>query len=165
MRATYNYARMRKALREIKLKIFSWSPAPSHGWHLIWRLIRLNYVILLVVIILNIISVVLSFSPAFFLRKFVQYLEVDVNRENSEWGWVYVVGLSVTNVLYFLRKSFSKKNYMQILIDDHSYRTTLDDGEHDCSNSTFNPTKLSVICEDSCPKGCCLFCPAALIKR
>jgi hypothetical protein len=26
MRATYNYARMKKALREIKLKILSWRP-------------------------------------------------------------------------------------------------------------------------------------------
>ena len=109
MRATYNYARMRKALRKIKLKIFSWSPAPSTGWHLTWRLIRLNYVILLVVLSLVAISAALSFAPALFLRKFVQYLEVDRNREDKKWGWVYVVGLFVTNVLVFLRKSFLKK--------------------------------------------------------
>ena len=104
MRATYNYPRTRKALREIKLKIFSWSPAPGTGWHLIWRLIRLNYVILLVVLSLVAISAALSFAPVFFMRKLVQYLEVDRNRENKEWGWVYVVGLFVTNVLVFLRK-------------------------------------------------------------
>ena len=109
MRATYNYVRMRKALRKIKLKIFSWSPAPSTGWHLTWRLIRLNYVILLVVLGLVAISAALSFAPALFLRKFVQYLEVDRNREDKKWGWVYVVGLFVTNVLVFLRKSFLKK--------------------------------------------------------
>jgi hypothetical protein len=106
MRATYNYARMSKALRDIKLKIFSWSPAPGTGWHLIWRLIRLNYVILLVVLTLVAISAALSFAPAFFLRKLVQYLEVDRNRENKEWGWVCLVGLFVTNVLVVLRKSF-----------------------------------------------------------
>ena len=110
MRATYNYARMRKALREINLKIFSWNPAPGNGWHLIWRLIRLNYVILLVVLSLVAIYAALSFAPAFFLRKFVQYLEVDRNRENKEWGWVYVVGLFITNVIVFLRKSFYKRN-------------------------------------------------------
>ena len=109
MRATYNYARMRKALRKIKLKIFSWSPAPGTGWNLIWRLICLNYVILLVVLSLVALSAALSFAPAFFMRKFVQYLEVDRNRENKEWGWVYVVGLFVTNVLLFLGKYFSKK--------------------------------------------------------
>ena len=130
MRATYNYACMRKALREIKLDIFSWSPAPGNGWQLIWRLIRLNYLILLVVLNLVAISVVLSFSPTFFLRKFVQYLEVDGGRENKEWGWVYLVGLFVTNVLYFLRKYFFKK-FMQILINDNSYPATLVDSNHE----------------------------------
>ena len=109
MRATYNHARMRKALREIKLKIFSWSPTLGTGWHLIWRLIRLNYEILLVVMTLTAISAVLFYAPALFLRKFVQYLEVDPNRENKEWGRVYVVGLFLTNVLFFLRKSSSKE--------------------------------------------------------
>ena len=106
MRATYNYARMRDALRKIKLKIFSWSPALGTGWHLSWRLIRLNYVILIVVMILTAISAVLFYTPALFLRKFVQYLEVDRNRENKGWGLVYVVGLFVMDVLVYLRKSF-----------------------------------------------------------
>ena len=137
MRATYNYARMRKALREIKLKIFSWSPALGTGWHLIWRLIRLNFVILLMVFILAAISAVLFYTPALFLRKFVQYLEVDRNRENKGWGWVYVVGLFATNVLVFLSKFFFKKrSSMQILIDDNSYRATLVAVDHDRSSPT-----------------------------
>jgi hypothetical protein len=109
MRATYNYARMKKALREIKLKIFSWSPEPGTGWHLIWRMIYLNYVVLIVVLSLAAISAVLFYAPAIFLRKLVQYLELDPNRENKGWGWVYVAGLFFTNVLSFLRKSFFKK--------------------------------------------------------
>ena len=122
MRATYNYTRMKKALREIKLKIFSWSPEPGTGWHLIWCMIRLNYVVLLVVLGLAAISAVLFYTPAFFLRKLVQYLEVDRNRENKGWGWVYVLGLFVTNVLVFLRKSsfLKRKTSTQVLIDDHS---------------------------------------------
>jgi hypothetical protein len=106
MRATYNYSRMKKALREIKLKIFSWSPEPGIGWHLIWRMMRLNYVVLLVVLSLAAISAVLFYTPALFLRKFVEYLEVDRTRENKGWGWVYVVGLFVANVLVALRKFF-----------------------------------------------------------
>jgi hypothetical protein len=105
MRATYNHARMSKALREIKLKIFSWSPTLGTGWHLIWRLIRLNYEILLVVMTLTAISAVLFYAPALFLRKFVQYLEIDPNRENKGWGWIYVLGLFVTDVLVCLGKS------------------------------------------------------------
>ena len=137
MRATYNYTRMKKALREIKLKIFSWSPAPGTGWHLIWRMIRLNYVVLLVVFSLAAISAVLFYTPALFLRKFVQYLEVDPNRENKGWGWVYVVGLFVMNALVFLRKFFLKKrSSTQILIDDNSYWATLVAVDHDRSSST-----------------------------
>ena len=108
MRATYNYTRMKKALREIKLKIFSWSPEAGTGWHLIWRMIRLNFVVLLVLLSLAAISAVLFYTPALFLRKFVQYLEVDRDRDNQGWGWVYVVGLFVTNVLVFLSRSFLK---------------------------------------------------------
>ena len=106
MRATYNYTRMRKALRDIKLKIFSWTPAPGTGWLLIWRLIRLNYVIFLLELALAAICAVLFYTPPLFLRKFIQYLEVDQQRENQGWGWVYLVGLFVTNVLVFLGKSF-----------------------------------------------------------
>ena len=106
MRATYNYTRMRKALREIELKIFSWSPAPGTGWHLIWRLIRLNYMMLLVVFALAATAAILFYAPALFFRKFIEYLEVDQNRENKGWGWVYVVGVLAANVLLYLRKSF-----------------------------------------------------------
>jgi hypothetical protein len=109
IRAAYNHARMRKALLEIKLRIFSWSPPLGTGWHLIWRLICLNYLILIVVMTLTAISAVLFYTPALFLRKFVQYLEVDPNRENKGWGWIYVVGLFVMNLLVNLRKSFLKK--------------------------------------------------------
>ena len=80
----------------------------------------MNYVILFVVLSLVAIYAALSFSPAFFLRKFVQYLEVDQKRENKEWGWVYVVGLFVTNVIVFLRKSsffLTKEFFICIYID------------------------------------------------
>jgi hypothetical protein len=129
---------MRIALSKIKLKIFSWSPAPGTGWRLIWPLICLNYVILLMVLSLRLVAIssALSFAPAFFLRKFVQYLEVDRNREDKEWRRVYVVGLFVTNVLVFLRKFFSKRNYVQILIDDNSYWPTLVAVDHDPSSLT-----------------------------
>jgi hypothetical protein len=117
LRATYNHARMRKALREIKLKIFSWSPAPGTGWHLIWRLVRLNYAILLVVMALTSISAFLFYTPALFLRKFVQYLEVDGNRENKGWGWIYVLGLLVTDALVCLGKLFKQKDIIHAGID------------------------------------------------
>jgi uncharacterized membrane protein HdeD (DUF308 family) len=110
MRATYNFARMRKAVREIKLKIFSWSPAPGTGWNLIWRLIRLNYALLLALFTLSAITAVLYYIPTLFVRKFIQYLEVDHKRENQGWGWVYVVGMFVTSALAYSGKFFLKKD-------------------------------------------------------
>ena len=50
MRATYNYARMKKALRIFKFKIFSWSLIPGTGWHPIWCSICLNYMVFLVLV-------------------------------------------------------------------------------------------------------------------
>ena len=134
MRAAYNYSRMKKALREIKLKIFSWSPAPGTGWGLIWCLIRLNYVGFLTLFALASATAVLFYAPPLFLRKFVQYLEIDQSRENKGWGWVYVVGLFVTNVIVFLSKSFLKLS-MKILIDDNSEWATLVIIDHHRSSS------------------------------
>ncbi|KAF8154768.1 multidrug resistance-associated ABC transporter [Crassisporium funariophilum] len=102
MRAVYNYTAMKKAMREIKFHIFSWKPAPGTGWQLAWRMLRLNYVPFIAEFFLAAVSAVLFYSPALFLRMLVAYLEVDRNRENKGWGWVYVIGLFATNAISFL---------------------------------------------------------------
>ena len=106
IRATYNYSRMREALREFKLKILFWTPALGTGWQLIWRLIGLNYVVFLVVFVITAVNGVFSYIPPLFMRKFVEYLEVDPDRESKGKGWVYLVGLFMTNILNSLCKSF-----------------------------------------------------------
>ncbi|KIM46655.1 hypothetical protein M413DRAFT_440257 [Hebeloma cylindrosporum] len=102
MRATYNYARMKKALREINLRVFSWRPTPGSGWLLAYRLIRLNRVPFTAELLLAAVSAVLFYSPPFFLQKLVKYLEVDPQREQKGWGWVFVLGLFFANVISFL---------------------------------------------------------------
>ncbi|KAF8955330.1 multidrug resistance-associated ABC transporter [Flammula alnicola] len=102
MRATYNYARMKKAMREIKLRIFSWSPAPGTGYLLAYRLLRLNYVAFTAELLLASVSAVLFYAPPLFLQKLVAFLEVDPNREEKGWGWVYVIGLFAANAISFL---------------------------------------------------------------
>ncbi|TFK38174.1 multidrug resistance-associated ABC transporter [Crucibulum laeve] len=102
MRATYNYTRMKKALRDIKLRIFSWSPRPGSGWGLAYKIVRLNIVALTAEMLLAAASAMLFYVPAIFLQMLVAYLEVDKNRENQGWGWVYVIGLFVSNVVTFL---------------------------------------------------------------
>lgn len=106
MRATFNYARMRKALREIKLpRIFSWRPKPGSGWQLAYRLIRVNHFVFTVELLLAAVSAVLFYAPPLFLRMLVSFLEVDPNRENKGWGWVYVIGIFAANAISFLSKS------------------------------------------------------------
>ncbi|KAF8178248.1 multidrug resistance-associated ABC transporter [Pholiota molesta] len=102
MRATYNYARMKKAMREVKLRIFSWTPKPGSGWLLAYRLVRLNYVAFTAELLLASVSAVLFYAPPLFLQKLVAFLEVDPTRENKGWGWVYVIGIFVSNAISFL---------------------------------------------------------------
>lgn len=104
MRASLNYSLMRQALRGARLKIYSWSSQPGSGWGLIYKLLRLNMFALTMEILLAVSSAGLFYAPAFFLRLLISYLEVDPNRENKGWGWVYVLGLFAANAIGFLSK-------------------------------------------------------------
>ncbi|KAH9478408.1 ABC transporter 7 [Psilocybe cubensis] len=102
MRSTVNYARMRKATRELKMRIFSWKPKPGSGWLLGYQLIRLNYIPFTAEFLLAAVSAVLFYAPPLFLQKLVAFLEVDPTRENKGWGWVYVIGIFSANAISFL---------------------------------------------------------------
>ncbi|CAA7268235.1 unnamed protein product [Cyclocybe aegerita] len=102
MRATYNYASMKQAMRTMKMRIFSWAPAPGTGWQLAYRLLRLNYLAFLALLLLASVAACLFYTPAMFLKQLVRYLEIDHNREQTGWGWVYVVGLFSANAICFL---------------------------------------------------------------
>ncbi|THH26392.1 hypothetical protein EUX98_g7797 [Antrodiella citrinella] len=93
MRATTIYAGMRAAMRKWKLQVGSWSPTPGSGWNLIYRLLRLNSLVLIMVMVLASVSAVLFYVPSFFLRRIVEYIETDVARSDREWGWFYCAGL------------------------------------------------------------------------
>lgn len=102
MRATLNFALMRVGLRRFQPRIFKWKPRRASGWGLAYKLARLNVYSLTVEVILTAISAGLSYAPAFFLRRFILYLESDPKRENPGWGWVYVFGLFMaTTISYF----------------------------------------------------------------
>ena len=102
MRSTFNYGRMRKVLRTVTLRFFSWTPRPGSGWQLSWMLIRLNSLAFAVELLLAAISAVLYYSPAYFLQSLIAYLEINPGREDKGWGWVYVVGLFTTTATLFL---------------------------------------------------------------
>ncbi|KAJ2928555.1 hypothetical protein H1R20_g8545, partial [Candolleomyces eurysporus] len=99
MRATLNYSRMRQAMRTIKLRIFNWTPKTGSGWGLMYRLFRLNWFMFFVEFLLAGVSAGLFYAPAFFLRQFIAYLEIDSEREQTRWGWVYVLGIFMSHAI------------------------------------------------------------------
>ena len=105
IRATVNYSNMRRAMREITLRIGRWSPRPGSGWGLGYRILKLNIFVITVMLALAAISACLFYTPAFFLNLFVSYLENDGVRQDTRWGWVYVAGLFFSNVVTVLGKS------------------------------------------------------------
>lgn len=106
MRATSNYAAMKRAIRGVGLRIGSWSPKPGSGWGLAYRLVKLNTVPLTAELLLASISAILFYTPAIFLQRLVAYLEVDSERTNIRWGWVHVFGLFMANAGTYLGEFF-----------------------------------------------------------
>ncbi|KAI8972894.1 ATP-binding cassette transporter [Trametes punicea] len=93
MRATTIFARMRAAMRRWKLRVGSWRPRPGSGIELGYRLLRVNAGTLAVVIALASVCAVLFYVPAYFLKRVVQYLEVDHARDYRGWGFVFCAAL------------------------------------------------------------------------
>ncbi|KAI0761279.1 multidrug resistance-associated ABC transporter [Trametes elegans] len=93
MRAATLFAGMRAAMRRWKLKIGSWRPRPGTGIELAYRLLRVNGGTMVVVITLASVCAVLFYVPAYFLKRVVQYLEVDSAREYRGWGFLFCAAL------------------------------------------------------------------------
>ena len=115
MRGTFNFQLMKDALRtpiallSVPFSSYSlFSFQAGSGWELLFKLIRLNKVVLAAEVSLAAAAAVLFYTPAFFLNKLVQYLQDDPNREDRRWGWVFVAGLFGLNAFSYLSKcSFS----------------------------------------------------------
>ncbi|PSR83532.1 hypothetical protein PHLCEN_2v5686 [Hermanssonia centrifuga] len=93
IRAIALFAGMRTAMRKWRLRIGSWQPKPGSGWELAYILIRANTSVLCSVVGLTMVSSVLFYAPAFFMRGLVRYLEADPERTNWGWGWMYCAGM------------------------------------------------------------------------
>ncbi|KZT70050.1 P-loop containing nucleoside triphosphate hydrolase protein [Daedalea quercina L-15889] len=99
MRATTIFKNMRGALRRYHLRLRSWRPRPGSGWELGWQLLRVNTFSVLTVITLAMIVAVLFYTPHYFLQRVVYYLELDPERKDRSWGWVYCCGLFFANAI------------------------------------------------------------------
>ncbi|KAH0581287.1 hypothetical protein H2248_012386 [Termitomyces sp. 'cryptogamus'] len=102
MRATFNYSKMKRGMRDIRLRIGKWKPQPGSGWSMGWRLLLLNIKVISLMIFLAAIAAVLFYTPALFLERLVKHLEVDPERKDMGWGWVYVVGLFASNAITYI---------------------------------------------------------------
>ena len=104
LRATTIFKTMRSAVKRYRLRVRSWRPRPGSGIELAWQLLRVNSANLLTVVVMAMIVAVLFYSPHYFLQRVVHYLELDPQRENRGWGWVYCCGLFFSNALTQLSK-------------------------------------------------------------
>ncbi|KAJ7916824.1 multidrug resistance-associated ABC transporter [Mycena leptocephala] len=102
MRATFHYASMRCALRDLRLSIGSWRAKIGTGTTLAYQLVRVNSVGLITMCLLSLGVGSLFYIPPFFMSRVLSYLEQDPEREHTEWGWVWVICLCGSNLLMFL---------------------------------------------------------------
>ena len=105
MRSTFNFAKMRQAMRSVHFRIGKWRPKPGSGWELAYRLARTNWVMMVSQMLLAAVTAVLFYAPALFLQLLIRYLEADPERKDRGWGWVYAVGLFSSNAIVHIGKS------------------------------------------------------------
>ncbi|KAF5389660.1 hypothetical protein D9757_004116 [Collybiopsis confluens] len=101
MRASVNIHGMKEAIKKFKLKIGSWRPKVGSGWNVGYAMIKYNFWLIVVQFWLAAVSAILFYAPAMFSQMLISYLEVDSERKETGWGWVYVLGMFVSNVLSF----------------------------------------------------------------
>lgn len=111
MRATYNFKTMRAAMKRYSLRgraFGIWKPTPGSGWQLAYRIMRVNAPTFAIQISIVVVAAFMFYAPAFFIQRLVSYLEVDLERRHTEWGWVYTAGLLLSNVILTL-SGFSRE--------------------------------------------------------
>ncbi|KAK7463002.1 hypothetical protein VKT23_007584 [Stygiomarasmius scandens] len=102
MRATVNFSRMKKTMQNVKLRLGNWKPQPGSGWQTAYQILQLNKLTLAAQFLLAAVSACMFYVPAFFMQMLVAYLEKDPAREQRGWGWVYVVGLFLSNIFVYM---------------------------------------------------------------
>ncbi|EEB90107.1 hypothetical protein MPER_11731 [Moniliophthora perniciosa FA553] len=102
MRSVMNFKLMRKTLKDFKLRIFSWSAKTGSGWNVAYQLCRVNIRALATQFWITVCSALMFYVPPFFLRLLVMYLENDPERRDRGWGWVYVFGIIISNLITYL---------------------------------------------------------------
>ncbi|CAK9783969.1 P-loop containing nucleoside triphosphate hydrolase protein [Cutaneotrichosporon oleaginosum] len=72
------------------------------GYNLLWKLAKVNKGLLIAQASLAAVTGVLYYGPHLLLNFFLTYLENDPRRTNPAWGWVFAIGILVSNLFIFL---------------------------------------------------------------
>lgn len=158
MRATYIFATMRAAMRRWTLGIHTWKPPPGSGWEIGYRLIRVNMGALSLMCVLTSMYATLLYVPPYFLQHIVGYLEADPSRSSPGWGWVFCLGMFLSNVIVQLSKFIvaSSVNRTRCLSPTTSrWPVVVLDFAKTPSPSPCS-TQLGTVREDVGAQGCCL---------
>ncbi|KAK7047463.1 hypothetical protein VNI00_006694 [Paramarasmius palmivorus] len=102
MRSVMNFKLMRQTLKDFKLRIRSWSAKTGSGWNVAYQMLRVNTRALAIQFWITVFSALLFYLPPFFLQLLVKYLESDPDRRDRGWGWVYVFGIIMSNLITYL---------------------------------------------------------------
>ena len=97
---------MQREMRENVRQIAGWQPRTGSGWMLTYHILRLNGASLSAMLALSVVAAGLFYAPALFIERLVAYLEVNPDRREMAWGWVYVVGIFVANTTMCLGTSW-----------------------------------------------------------
>lgn len=113
MRAPYNYARAQSLLAQSASSIVtSMLPSDTSGYKLGRRIISTNAASFTLQFILAVLTAVTFYGPAWFLQKFVKFLETPVENRDIYQGWVYVAGLTAASVISVLSKLYTIPTYL-----------------------------------------------------
>lgn len=104
MRSTTLFTNFRKNMQKgpFKLpKFLNWELKRNSPVDLLLQLVEANKTVLLIEVALAATAALLFYIPAFFLQRFVLHLEIDPQRKDMAWAWVYCAGLFVSNAIMF----------------------------------------------------------------
>ncbi|BEI79510.1 hypothetical protein CcaverHIS002_0100390 [Cutaneotrichosporon cavernicola] len=96
-RALPNYIKFKAAYGKRSYRLGKWE-----GYNLLWTLAKVNKWLLIAQASLAAVTGVLYYSPHLLLNFFLTYLENDPSRKNPAWGWVFALGILVSNLFVYL---------------------------------------------------------------
>lgn len=97
LRALVNYLVFKKEYGHPTNRLGKWE-----GYNLLWKLAKVNKGLLIAQATLAAVTGVLYYAPHLLLKYFLTYLENDPHRTNPAWGWVFALGILVSNLFIYL---------------------------------------------------------------